>query len=287
MLTTSDLSSFFLSFWQQAASAELATQKTLWKQLYEEPNQAVFDVYFSKWGHWPNFDSAVQKYQAVADGLATVGDLQTLTQSSLAQTQSLFGIELDKGGAVYFVGLFDSNAWAAPFAGQETVFMALEWFAHPQIFAPHYLPVILTHEFGHMLHTTASGSAWDEDVIGLSLIREGIAVTTTKKLFPEMSEGEHFVGPFGGDEWIAACQASLPTMANEILAQLGNKNQSTFAKYFLMGDFESPVPKRSGYYVGERVVNALLETNSFEEIVRWSPEQALEKMKPALHGLAA
>ena len=55
----------FFDFWEKANGKGTDEQIKLWKNIYENKNREVFDLYYSRWGNPNNLKSALNKFPEI------------------------------------------------------------------------------------------------------------------------------------------------------------------------------------------------------------------------------
>jgi Predicted Zn-dependent protease (DUF2268) len=287
-IQVADVCADFLAFWAEGRDQPPARQLGLWRQLYEEPNRALFDLYYSRYGTRGRAAQVLDRLVAVGPTVrATAPRVAALVERVAPRCADLLGVADHDLRYVLMVGLFQSVAWQAEFEGAPTSFLALETEPNQDLAA---VELTLAHETAHALHGLASGIRAEGTHVGEGLLWEGIAVVTTVRLCPGRPEAAYLspaettdVGQTR-DEWLAACDRRGWELRERLLADLDRDDVRTFAAYFWEADQHAPrgLPPRAGYVVGYRLVEALLDRHHLAEVVRWPPERARTMVRQAL-----
>jgi RimJ/RimL family protein N-acetyltransferase len=146
-----DFSDDFLAFWAEAAGRRVDEQCLLWRQLYEQPHQEFFDLYYRDFAQREQLYDALRRYAGVADTLRARRErMRELFERYASAALGAFAAEEIRMKVVSFVGLFASNAWVASYGAEPTCFFALERF--PETGCDELL---MTHELAHQIHERA------------------------------------------------------------------------------------------------------------------------------------
>lgn len=266
----------FLAFWSRAEHAPRDEQRRLWDDMYAGRHRTLFDHYLGLFGESASFDGALDRFGAVAGLLdARLAALQLDARAD--DVAELLDAPAPER-AFAMVGLFTANAWSDDLEGEPTAFFALECLPHAG--------VVAAHEFAHATHRLARGEYWDVEP-GLTLLAEGVAMATTRRLHPEAPPEVHFnVEAFAA--WEAECDAAVAYAIDELLACLDATEMRQLQRFFWpdWGRDDRDVPPRIGYLLAARVMDALLGGHDLAEIARWPAERALPEVRAALETLA-
>jgi len=278
----------FLRFCDEALDQPPSRQLELWRRLYEEPNRALFDLYYSRYGTRGRAGQVLGRLLAAAPTIReTAPRVAALVERVVPRCATLLGFVEGDLRYVLMVGLFQSVAWQADFEGRPTSFLALETAPNQDLAA---VELALAHETAHALHRLASGIKAEGTHVGEGLLCEGVAVLSSMRLCPGWPEAAYLLPLETTDDgqprdaWLADCERRGPELRDRLLADLDRDDVGTFAAYFWEANQHAPrgLPPRSGYVVGRRLVEALVDRHPLVEIVRWPREQAREMIRLAL-----
>lgn len=284
----------FLAFWERARGHNPDDQRRLWRVLYEQRHREIFDVYYGRYGSPELLEAALHRYALVVPRiLALVPDAERLASETTPRCAALFAAPSADFAWVLMVGLFASDAWAAPLRGRTAAFLALE---SPTLAERRSIAITVAHEAAHAVHEAcAAFSLADSTLVGLGLFAEGVAVLASMLLVP--GESEHAYLCPGAETtqdgqdcraWLADCDERWPELRRRLLRDVDQDDPARFATYFWGGRHRrgdaapTVVPVRAGYVVGYRVVGALNRHYTLPEMARWSPEQAAGAVRATL-----
>ena len=148
---------------------------------------------------------------------------------------------------------------------------------HRIIFAPDVIPryhkldelkVLIDHETFHIYHHQATGVfGADEEAIPTietALWTEGLATFVSWRMNPGVSLDIALLQP-GIPE---GARAHMSAIATELLGQLEERNESTYARYFEGGKQPEGYPPRAGYYVGVLIAQDLSKRYTLRQLAR-------------------
>lgn len=128
------------------------------------------------------------------------------------------------------------------------------------------LKVLIDHETFHIYHHQATGELGVDEsaipTIEVALWSEGLATFVSWRMNPAVSLDVALLQP-GIPE---GARPHLPAIATELLAHLGERNESTYARYFQGGKQPDGYPSRAGYYVGMLIAQNLSKRYSLQEL---------------------
>jgi hypothetical protein len=148
----------------------------------------------------------------------------------------------------------------------------------------------VAHETAHLVQAKLRDDAWDDEVLGLRLLLEGIAVTSTHRLLGQLPSWTHFNHDQGASgEILERYEAALPDLARDLRELIGSRDMQQIARFFYPDWLRTDrdVPERCAYFVGWRVVDDIAEKVSLAELARLDPSRALDLASSALDQLAA
>ena len=138
----------------------------------------------------------------------------------------------------------------------------------PRLHALDELKILIDHETFHILHRQQTDSfGVDEEAvptIEAALWSEGLATLVSWRMNPGFSLDVALLQP-GIPE---RARAHMPAMATELLARLGDRDPSTYERYFAGGPLPDGYPARAGYYVGFLIAQDLSKRNTLRQLAR-------------------
>ncbi len=136
----------------------------------------------------------------------------------------------------------------------------------PRFHKLHALKVLIDHETFHIYHHQATGEfgAFAEAIptIGEALWSEGLATFVSWRMSPGIRLDIALLQP-GIAERAAV---HVPTIANELLAHLDERDESTFKRFFVSGNEPEGYPPRAGYYLGLLICEDLSNRYSLQKL---------------------
>ena len=268
-----DLVPDYLHFQREARERRPAEFRPLWERLYAGRHADVFERYFSV-GEPPDFEAALVRLVGTDRGFSEcAGRVEELARSYAPQVAQLLEAEVDELRCATMVGLFRADGWVDDLAGTPTAFFALEQFREPPWDEAH-----VVHETTHLVHAAVQPEPWRDEVIGLRLLLEGLAVSVTHLPLPELPEWTHFnFAPTEIDAWLQACEDSWPQVAARLRELASATDPAELDRYFSPDWLRAAadVPAKVGYFAGARVVGRLGRDLSLAELARLRPSEAI------------
>jgi len=174
---------------------------------------------------------------------------------------------------IAMVGLGTSNGWV----DDGTLYLAVELIPDERS-----AEIFAAHEIAHALQLPLPDQPWPGGgPLGLGIYSEGFATALTAELFPQYSLADHlWFGP-GYHDWFADCESARQEAEAAILADLDSDDDTVTGRYLTMSG-QTDFPKRIGYFVGTRVIQALRRDHSWPELARWSTDRALREVRARL-----
>lgn len=265
-----DMTSRFMSFYEQAKDYDSAEKRfELWKERYNfvalPPGLSDRDARAREM-----LDDAWQDYPDVIKSIETATE-DLNPEPILTKVADLLGFEeeLPPVRLIYYVGMFDGNAFFAP-QPDGTLVVAL-----PVEEAPGRLELSMAHEFVHALHFSASGPrSGPESNVAALVLSEGMAMHASRELMPNWSVSD-YMGSDG--EWVERCNQRIESILIGIEGSLNESGQESLNR-FTMGDGNSGM-KREAYCAGWHLVDRLLGNgHEYSEIAKSkSPEDLLRQ----------
>lgn len=274
-----DMSPQFLAFYEKAAlESDPARRFELWKEHYDfvalPPNLPDRDERARAL-----LDAAWPKYAGVKESLqGGISSLSAQTGPLLGKVAELFDI----GDAVppitllYYVGMFEGNAF---FGAQPDGSLVI---GVPAESAGESLEISMAHELAHALHHSVSNLAvGPEGSVADLVMSEGIAMHTTRTVFPERSDHLH-IG--GSEEWLATCDERIPEILRALSTKLESRGPAEVNR--LTVGMGLTGMEREGYCAGWHLVGHLLDHGAtLAGLVRMSEREAINALSQAIVGL--
>jgi hypothetical protein len=190
----------YLAFQREAREREPAELRPLWERLYAQSCPDVFESYVRVCGS-VEVEPALERLVGADWPLAERAEAITeAVRSQAPRVAELLEVEDAQLRCVTLVGLGLADGWVDELDDELTAFFAVEqWQEHP------WEVVQVLHETAHVAHAAAQPEPWADSVLGLRLLLEGVAVTSTHTLAPELPEWMHFNLPaVEVDAWLGA-----------------------------------------------------------------------------------
>jgi hypothetical protein len=228
-------------------------RRSAWVHQYEARHPDVFEVYYRGWGRREKSDEAA----AEAPDLAAIIRIRERRARELIDAVAVdlvrFGLLSQSDlSVVLLVGGHTSNGWVATFRGHPTLFLALEFLGEPP-----FDDLLVRHEAIHLLHEQRRARPWSESVAA-ALFSEGLAVALCRWLRPGFSESAYLWFDDEHEPWVGDCWKARWQIRTNIAKQLDSTDADVVRDYFGAGT-KSPLPVRSGYWLGDRWLRSLLE----------------------------
>lgn len=248
-LLVKDLSPKFLAFYEKAQGADPETRWALWKQHYDfaavPPTEEGYRLARQM------LDESFHRYPEVLD-LIRAGATGYRPALEPVLEATCRAMEFDQEmtvEVVFYVGMLEYNAFAAQFNDRYVVNLPLDWPMEKT-------PFLLAHELAHVLHFKLSQAAggWLRS-IGRSVMEEGIAIWTSRAVFPGHSEYRYVADHKPG--WLEQCRSVDRAILAGIRPALTDSSNEALMTYIF-----GPGPgglDREVYYAGYRAVGHLLE----------------------------
>lgn len=284
-----NLTPTFLDFWEQAGGQPRFVQEQLWHELYETPNQDVFDVYFSRYGRRANLGNALDGYDDVVARVAAITpEIISRAEQIAPKCMALVGKETAVLPLVLLVGVFNSDGWVTELNGTPTTFLALEVESNSKLAV---IDVVLAHELTHGLHAQCCDLKINTTTVGEGLFVEGLAVLVSTLIVPTTPEVVYLC-PGGGktltgqscSDWLADCYQQLSFLCQELLRDLERADEERYASYFWSRQQtkREGVPLRAGYVIGYEIMKRLSQQHRIAELARWSSDQVMAAVRQQL-----
>lgn len=273
----------YLDFERQARGYD-GDLRVLWEHSYASPHRDVLDAYFEL-GEPDDFEATIEQLAMQSDRFADRAELLTKAARQLAPgVAALLDADPERLPYITMVGLNRADGWVQNLNEVPTAFFAVERFREPP-----WEQVHVAHETTHLVQAGLRDEAWDDEVIGLRLLLEGIAIASTQRLLDQVPAWAHFNhDPQTSGELVERWHAALPELARALRDLIDCQDAQQTARFFYPDWLRTDrdVPERCGYFVGWRVVEQLAVTISLAELARLDPPKALDLAASALDRLA-
>jgi hypothetical protein len=192
------------------------------------------------------------------------------------------GLLEDDLEVVLMVGGRTSNGWVADLGGTVTLFLALEFLGE----AP-YDAILVAHEAFHVAHGRHGADDWPEDGAA-SLFQEGIATEISRRIHPGFDDSAYLWFDDAHDDWVRECETLETAIARRALEHLDTSYDDKACRaLFTIEHDEHEVPPRAGYWLGDRLVRALLEEHPASELLVWDHARTRNALAGLLQPLSA
>lgn len=271
-----DLTPRFMSFYSEARDVEDTDVRfQLWKDHYDfvalPPGMPDRDELARRRLDriWDRYAEAVPHIHA---GASMLSPPPAAVFKSVAE---LLGVNepLPPIGLLYFVGMFEDNAFFAPNPDGSLI------VAIPAEMAPEKREISMAHEFTHAFHFLVSGrSAQFGSSVADVVFGEGLAMHSTRALFPESPDLAHL----GADEdWRTTCEASIDQILAGMRPYLGEDHPEEVNR-FTVGEGATGL-EREAYCAGWHLVARLLaEGSSLGELAQLPRSEMLDVVSGAI-----
>lgn len=250
-----------------------------WIDQYEAAYADIFTAYYRGYGNPGTRTAAAAQVENLA---AEVARREQRLRVVLARIEAEFvSLGLLSSGTdlpvVLLVGTGHSDAWVDIFRDAPTMFVALEMVGDPPDDE-----FLATHELVHVAHyqkqwPTVSSQPQLRDQVAFRVWAEGLAVAGTRLLNPGHPDASYLFAD--GEQWIRDCRAQLPTLSRTLRKSLTATDPHLV--HALCGvTNEQPWPSRAGYWIGDRIVQELLESgHRMGTLLAWRPDQVVEAVR--------
>jgi hypothetical protein len=168
-----------------------------------------------------------------------------------------------------------------PYKGDLIIFYGIEFMIRYD--NTEYIKEIIAHQILHVIHYRYLAPAlWkkygangnlnvllDREGPLFSIYREGLAIAFAEGLFPG---GDR---PGISEKNVPLFEKNFQEYTKRFLQDLRDFTPEVFESYF-SGTQKKSEPPGFGFFLGYKIVKSLLQYNSLEELIQWSPERAVQ-----------
>jgi hypothetical protein len=272
----------FWSFWRAARGRAPDVQLQLWRQLYQEPNTAVFADLESTCSADLQSDVLEKQYFPILESLipamrALSASLPNAIISVEARFTKAFP-DMRWRGPIYVmasVGCF--NGRSQLIQGQQALLLGVDDMAglHETNVRP-----LITHEMFHRYHYFHF--AFEPELpqpLWVRLWAEGLATFVAHRLNPGASTYDlTSISP----REISRMDSRLRVVTERFMHRLNSTSPADATAYFSDDSGDKQVPSRVGYYLGLEVAQYLARRYSMQTMAHWDRAQARPHVLVAL-----
>ncbi|MDF1545148.1 MAG: DUF2268 domain-containing putative Zn-dependent protease [bacterium] len=252
---------------------------------YERHHQPLFDHYNRYW--------TVADYPYVVMDAGAKKDQTELVLKALKDSEEKFGVaglDISDLKVILFVGKGTSNGHALRNGTDWIVWLPVETYPTKGL-ADTFIP----HEIAHALHYQSTPGLYfesqsEKDDLLRQLIVEGLATYVTK-IVCGMDETTalwaDFLSVSAAESWFEDCRQRLPELSQQILD--GMEHGENLSRYFRADDDSDVTTFRAGYYVGLKVIYAIVQSDnlSIKELLSLPSETFKEQARQQLRLMCA
>jgi len=274
----------FVSYYDECRNLGATERKARWDSLLEKKYPDFFQdaIYRKKEGaDRDKFkDWCIETFwKEVAPKMPVIRKLNLTAIAEIKATLDAFQKQFPdfKPSTDFYVAIsFSFRGKVVDVKGKDVFAIGLENFepGQPQ------LRLTIAHELFHLYHFQffeSSGGLYR------TLWAEGLASYASAVVVPGYRFSQYLGFPA---EKMNRCEELLPTMAKELLKELGNNDQRIKRIYFGAEPNDTPIPPEAGYYVGFMIAESLANTNSLAELARMKPDSVLPILRRELSRLS-
>jgi hypothetical protein len=239
-------------------------RETAWTDEYEAAYPEIFETYHSGWGKHERCLAAAAEVPEEAPRMLAV---EARARELLDRTEASFradGLLSDDLDVVLLIGGRTSNGWVTDLGDTVTLFLALEFLGDPP-----YDGVLASHEAFHVAHSRHGADTWPEDGTS-SLFQEGIATAISRQLHPGLEDSAYLWFDDAHGDWVRECEAAETAIVRRAREHLDTSyDEKVCRALFTIQEDEHELPPRAGYWLGDRLVRALLEQHPSSQLLVW------------------
>ena len=290
----------FTRFWQAAKGKQFDEQVKLWDRYVESPHQEFFD--FGVWEKQFRPKWADRKNENLRDRFSLYPSLYDSTEKAFDSFPFVVRRQIGRFKRVIpdFELTFPIYAVVAPNFDAKSALIssnprsvALLVAMDTVVLEKANYDILFPHELFHAFHALHSGFLNDGVMASTSIIvplwEEGFATYVSGLANPGLSDGDLLLDP----SFNKLKAVDTAWLARRFLEQSDSKAldpapTDAFKMWFSSGKLKvrEDLPKRSGYFLGLKVVREAAKRHSLKEMISWRPETIQEYVVAALKELS-
>lgn len=267
-------------FWKQAKGQDFERQVDLWTSIIEVQHQFFFDSFVWSQKDDPAFSARRSKQlKTVFDRIEKnenkiMNDLQVFESVLALQMKRYRDVFTDAEFPVTCYGVVGGNflgrVGTDPKTKERILAFGIDKMADMQVNPD----IIYSHELFHVYHGTKSDIDSDGRMI-TQLWAEGLASFASHELNPNASKKDVFIYESAAgikDDQLPRISSLFLKVADQ--EAFDPKDGQAYFDWFLSEKGKGSLPAMAGYWLGYKVVAALRNQHSLDEMSRWNAEKA-------------
>lgn len=281
----------FYSFWKKAKDLPLQERIKLWDELFEAKHPDFYRevIYAGREGEilrqfkeqkLQNFLSELTE-KNILEMKAREQELTKLIPLVAQKVDKVFPPKREETTHYIIPSLNVTSGAGSPYRDDLIIFYGIEFMV--QFDDPGYIKEMIAHQILHVIHyRKIAPFLWkkyganrnlnvllDREGPLFFIFREGLAISFAEGLFP------------GGDrpgireKNVPVFEESFQNYTKKFLQDLRNFTPEVYENYF-SGTQENSEPPGFGFFLGYKIVKSFLQVYPMEELIRWSPERAVQ-----------
>lgn len=259
--------------------SDVEIDESRWVGSYEARHRSIFDSYYTGWGVVGTRSIAASRVRDLAPEVASRESRARALLESTERAMQALGLLAEEVDAVLLVGVGGSNGWVTRWAGAPTLFLALEVLPEPP-----YDEILVAHEMTHLVHEREHQETWPETV-GTRLFSEGLAGALSRHIVPGHRLDAYLWFDDAHERWLSDCADRVREISDLALADLGLAEDRGARFFSARPDLADGLPVRSGYWLGQRAVQLLVDGDregSPRQLLGWDATTAVRWLAAAL-----
>jgi len=292
MVELADLTEGLVEYQQAARGRPPEERLALWNSLYAARHQEFFSWYLKERCPQDRLAKRLPDYDPREHVLARPSQvLPGVLEEIWPRVLAACGEGESALRAILFAGGFDADGFCEHYGPDLAVFFQAEVIC---TYPEGLLRVHSAHESFHYLHAHKVLSrdpafSYKERYfeIPVALFAEGLAVAVSRRVCPGQRTARYLL--WEASDPVAAdwCREHERELFGRVRRVLGHSDQETFRAFFSGGNLPDGVPHwRTGYYVGWRVVEQILQERTLPDVIRAVPSQWPDLVTGALDRLS-
>ncbi len=279
-----DVAADFISYYVKCNRLAEAQRKAQWDRLLEKKHPDFFQevIYRKKRGtDREEFkESCMQTFWTdVAPKMSTVRKLHLTAADTIREVVNSFQKKFPDfrpSTDFYLTISFSFHGKVVDVKGKDVFAIGLENFEPGQ---PHFR-ITIAHELFHLYHFqffNASGGLYR------TLWAEGLASYASAVVVPGYRFSQYLGFP---GEKMNRCQELMPTLAKELLREMGESDKRIKRIYFGAEPNDTQIPPEAGYYVGFVIIESLAKRTSLADLARMKSNDVFATLRRELTRLS-